>query len=85
MDLGKWANFFNATGKSILIENCHWGNTLPTATECPYNYFRSSSDIRASYDVVMHNLMTVPPIAAKKLSRPGCWAYVFCFMIFIST
>ena len=77
MDLSKWANYFNATGKSILIENCHWGDTLPTATECPYNYFRSSTDIRASYDVVMHNLMTVPPIAEKKLSRPGCWAYVF--------
>jgi hypothetical protein len=26
-DLTQWAGLFEAAGKSILIENCHWGNT----------------------------------------------------------
>lgn len=75
LDLAMWASLFNATGKSILIENCHWGRTLPTATWCPWNYFRSSNDIRASYEAVVSNLLTTVPIAAQGLSRPSCWAY----------
>ena len=31
-DLTLYADLFNKTGKSILIENCHWGGTVPNAT-----------------------------------------------------
>ena len=73
-DLDLYAALFNATGKSILIENCHWGGTVPNATWCPWNYFRSSGDIRASYDSVVSNLQTTIQWATQGLSKPGCWA-----------
>ena len=101
-DLSQYAALFNATGKSILIENCHWGGTVPNATwcvsprdgervrvtgttvrsltklptplsrprRCPWNYFRSSGDIRASYDAVVSNLQTTIQWAKSGLSEP---------------
>ena len=116
LDLTLYAQLFNNTGKSILIENCHWGGTIPNATcekplpsllfrrrrdqppltfnptnpyehrdphvpnhktptGCPWNYYRSSGDIRASYDAVVGNLQTTIPLAQQGLSTPGCWAY----------
>jgi len=75
LDLQKWSDLIDATGKAILIENCHWGDTIPNATWCPWNYYRSSGDIRANYESVVKNLMTTVPLAKKGLSYPGCWAY----------
>jgi hypothetical protein len=74
-DLTLYASLFNATGKSILIENCHWGGTVPNATWCPWNYFRSSGDVRASYSSIVGNLQTTIQWAKSGLSQPGCWAY----------
>ena len=84
-----WYALMNATGRQILIENCHWGGTVPGQTtgdgpctgttmpsNCPYNFFRSSGDIRANWGSMTKNLMTTikyqgdPP-----LSRPGTWSY----------
>jgi len=75
LDLTLYAALFNATGKSILMENCHWGGTVPNATWCPWNYFRSSGDIRASYDAVVGNLQSTIQWAKAGLSKPGCFAY----------
>mmetsp|Transcript_11084 Transcript_11084/g.18109 ORF Transcript_11084/g.18109 Transcript_11084/m.18109 type:complete len:416 (-) Transcript_11084:142-1389(-) len=75
LDLQKWSDMINQTGHSILIENCHWGGTVPNATWCPWNYYRTSGDIRASYESVIANLMTTVPFAKQSLSTPGCWAY----------
>merc|ERR1719469_716569 len=58
-----------------MIENCHWGATVPTATWCPWNFYRTSGDIRASYGSVVQNLLTTTGFARRGLSRPGCWAY----------
>jgi hypothetical protein len=66
---------FEAVIRPLLIENCHWGGTVPNATWCPWNYFRSSGDIRASYDAVVGNLQTTIQWAKAGLSYPGCWAY----------
>jgi alpha-galactosidase len=74
-DLQKWSDLIDKTGKTILIENCHWGETLPNATWCPFHYYRTSGDIRANYESVIDNLMTVVPLAKQQLSTPGCWAY----------
>lgn len=67
-------------GKAIMVENCHWGRTipdrsLPPAQGCPWNFYRSSGDVRASYASIRGNLATTIPLAAKNLSYPGCWAY----------
>jgi len=74
-DLQKWSDLLNATGQSILIENCHWGDTIPTTDYCPYNYYRSSGDVQANYDSIISNLMSTVDLAKKNLSYPGCWAY----------
>jgi len=71
------------SGKDIMVENCHWGSkypfkpdrTKPAAEGCPWNFYRTSGDVRASYASIMHNLGTVTPLAAQNLSYPGCWAY----------
>ena len=73
-DLDLYASLFNATGKAILIENCHWGGTVPNATWCPWNYFRTSGDVRANYGSIVGNLQTTIQWAKTGLSAPGCWA-----------
>mmetsp|Transcript_11142 Transcript_11142/g.16365 ORF Transcript_11142/g.16365 Transcript_11142/m.16365 type:complete len:454 (-) Transcript_11142:228-1589(-) len=85
-----WAELLNATGRHIMIENCHWGGTVPgdyngdapcngletMPSDCPYNFFRTSGDIRNNWHSMFFNLQTTidyqgdPP-----LSRPGAWAY----------
>jgi hypothetical protein len=55
-DLDLWAGLLNSTGRPYLIENCHWGDTIPNATWCPWSYYRSSGDIRANYGSIMGNL-----------------------------
>ena len=75
LDLDKWASMFNASGNPILIENCHWGNTIPTPTWCPWNTYRTSGDVRASYESVINNLMSTVKFAKLGLSNPGCWSY----------
>ena len=42
---------------------------------CPFNMYRSSTDIRAVWGSVLVNLNTIPPLADARLSGPGCWAY----------
>jgi len=74
-DLDLWAELFNKTGRPVLIENCHWGQTIPNATWCPWNYFRTSGDVRANYGSIISNLNTVTKFLEQKLTRPGCWAY----------
>lgn len=75
MDLDTWAGLINKSGRPVVIENCHWGGTVPNATWCPWNFYRSSGDIQASYGSMVGNLMTTVQWAQKNLSGPGCWAY----------
>jgi len=75
LDLDLWAKLFNESGRSIMIENCHWGRTIPTATWCPWNLYRTSGDVRASYGSIVANLQSTVKFATANLSRPGCWAY----------
>lgn len=75
LDLQKWWDLFEASGKAVMVENCHWGLTLPNATWCPWSYYRSSGDVRATYSSIVSNLNTVFPLATQNLSTPSCWAY----------
>ena len=80
-----WASLMEASGRPILVENC--GNTHPpTVTpdaawghggQCPYNWFRTSTDINPSWASIMNNLASTTPFqdVRKPLSRPNCWAY----------
>jgi alpha-galactosidase len=72
-----------ASEKPILVENCHWEIVppfrpvpdVPPAEGCPWNFYRTSQDVRASFASVMHNLHTTIHLAENNLSYPGCWAY----------
>eukprot|EP01059_Diplonema_ambulator_P031670 TRINITY_DN588_c0_g3_i1.p1 TRINITY_DN588_c0_g3~~TRINITY_DN588_c0_g3_i1.p1 ORF type:complete len:430 (+),score=134.63 TRINITY_DN588_c0_g3_i1:49-1338(+) len=85
-----WAELLNQTGTAIMIENCHWGETVPGQTtgdapcsglgspsDCPYNFYRTSGDIQANFDSMFRNLQTVAKFTNTDppLSRPGSWAY----------
>lgn len=75
-DLQRWADLITAQSpEPVLVENCHWGWTLPNASWCPFNYYRTSTDARPTFGSVLNNLYSVPPLAAQNLSTPGCWAY----------
>ena len=75
LDLDKWASLLNKTGRPVMIENCHWGRTVPTETWCPWNFFRTSGDVRASYGSVVGNLQTTVQWAQKNLSRQSTNQY----------
>lgn len=81
-----YAELMNATGKSFLIENCHWGectdddtSSCPTPNRdwCPMNFFRTSGDVRESWNAWIRNLLTTVPFLDKDvpISGPSCWAY----------
>ena len=82
-DLVTFNKYITELGKPIMVENCHWGSvrpfkpdpSLPPAEGCPWNFYRSSGDVRASYASVLHNLATIAPLHQSNLSYPGCWAY----------
>jgi len=77
-DMQLWDDVIKASGKAVLVENCHWGSKVPfkpNATWCPWNLYRTSGDVRANYGSVVGNLQTAISYAAQNLSTPGCWAY----------
>ena len=58
--------------------------SLPPAEGCPWNFYRSSGDVRASYASVLGNLATVMPLHKANLSYPGCWAYPGAYVVRLS-
>ena len=79
-DLTVWEQELSATGRSFVIESCHWGVAtgpgvgVPNATWCPFSFYRTSGDIEANYGSVISNLQTVVQWATKGLSGPGCYS-----------
>lgn len=61
--------------KSLIVENCHWGRTVPTWNWCPFHTYRTGDDIMPTYASVVSELSRVSHYADSKLSGPGCWAY----------
>jgi alpha-galactosidase len=77
-DMQLWDDIFKAANKAVMVENCHWGSKVPyepNATWCPWNFYRSSGDVRASFSSIIGNLNTVTKFSHRNLSYPGCWAY----------
>uniref|UniRef100_A0A7S2JDP7 Alpha-galactosidase n=1 Tax=Haptolina brevifila TaxID=156173 RepID=A0A7S2JDP7_9EUKA len=82
-DMALWDELIKAsaatTGRSsIMVENCHWGSKVPykpTADWCPWNFYRTSGDVRANYGSVVGNLDSTVKYSSQNLSYPGCWAY----------
>jgi alpha-galactosidase len=82
-DMQLWDDIIKATPATsgrdaIMVENCHWGSKVPykpNATWCPWNFYRTSGDVRAVYSSVVSNLHSTIQYAQQNLSYPGCWAY----------
>jgi len=82
-DLVFYNKYIKEAGKAVMVENCHWGTVKPfkpdptvdPAEGCPWNFYRSSGDVRASFASVMFNLASTVPLSQQNLSYPGCWAY----------
>lgn len=78
-DMQLWDDVFKADGgKPVMVENCHWGRRPPfepNATWCPWNFYRTSGDVKATYSSVIGNLNSVGKFNSRNLSYPGCWAY----------
>jgi len=82
-DMDLWHELITATppttGRAaVMVENCHWGSRKPfepTPTWCPWNFYRTSGDVRANYGSVVGNLQSVTKFSSRNLSYPGCWAY----------
>jgi len=77
-DMQLWDDVVKASGGPVMVENCHWGSKVPyepNATWCPWNFYRTSGDVRAKYASVIGNLGSVTKYSAQNLSTPGCWAY----------
>jgi len=82
-----YAELMNTTGKSFLIENCHWGvvtmddtSSVPTREWCPMNFYRTSGDIRETWNSWTRNLLTVVPFLnlTDPLSMPSWCVFWFC-------
>jgi len=88
-NLSWWYALINATGRPMLIENCHWGGDNPSGSDetgpcsgtsdisqCPFNLYRTSGDITNTWASMFSNLQSVIPyLGNPPLSRPGAWAY----------
>lgn len=74
--MAKWRDAINATGRKILISNCHNGcetddGLLPSYCRATANMWRSSRDISSHWDSVMYNLDTLKSRGAN--GQPGGW------------
>lgn len=78
-DMQLWDDVFKADGGApVMVENCHWGSKKPyepTRDWCPWNFYRTSGDVRARFSSVIGNLNSVTKFSDRNLSYPGCWAY----------
>ena len=78
LNMTRYAELFNQTGRSILIENCHQGQNFTDGGDpdqmgvgwCPYNLFRTSGDIINVWDRVIENVMSTTQFLTAP-SGPG--------------
>ena len=78
LNMTLYAELFNKTGRPIMTENCHAGENFTDGGTpgqmgpgwCPYNFFRSSGDIKSVWDRVIANLLSVTKflVASKTVS-----------------
>ena len=81
-DMSEWTVRLNATGRRVMVEQCHWGRDLPTAASCPSNYWRASGDATHHWGSLVSNVNATAYLGGTLgLSRPGCWGYADMLMV----
>jgi len=77
LDFDLWQTMFRKTNQPVMIENCHWGWTVPTKDWCPFHMFRVSKDIMTRRTSWYENLQRMVKFSDwdEPISGPDCWAY----------
>lgn len=89
MNMSLWAGLINATGRPMMMENCHnapswWSPGADAATTCDSNMWRSGGDIGNGFGGALseahqwfakNNISASHPWGEVPISRPGCWGY----------
>ena len=66
----------SSDSSQVALSLFFFAETVPAnQSDCPYSYYRTSGDIKASYTSTMENLQTVIKFVDKNLSFPGCFAF----------
>eukprot|EP00854_Cymbomonas_tetramitiformis_P014975 gene14975-17701_t len=76
-----WAELLNATGRSVMIENCHQGGIGPgmndpngnctglgSPSDCPYNFWRTGGDPEPGWGTIMRELNSLRKVVNKHYS-----------------
>ena len=74
--MSEWARLANASGRRIVLENCHQGGLIPgqiipgqhcdgREAECPYHVFRTSDDIYNHWENAINNINSVTPYLSQ--------------------
>lgn len=72
-NLSRWAELLNASGRPVLVENCHQGAEGPgvddpnvgrctglgAVSDCPFNFWRTTGDPEPSWGTIMRELNTL--------------------------
>ena len=83
-NMTRYARAMQATQHNFTIEDCHWGqcsedddSSCPTSDWCPFNMFRTSTDINNAAFGWWRNLQSTRRFQdlTAPLSQPYCWAY----------
>jgi alpha-galactosidase len=85
-NLTVWADLINASGRPMMIENCHWGGDAPYVLDdttgelwCPYNIYRAGMDVAPhSWQSFMNNLDSITRQLNKQTfapAGPGNWPH----------
>lgn len=82
-NMTRWAELLAATGKPVLLENCHQGGLVPGqvmpgqdctgdvgVSDCPYHLYRTSDDIYNDWDRVINNINSVRPYLSSDDGTP---------------
>jgi len=71
-NLSKWRELLNATGRPVMVENCHQGAEAPgmddkndetsnctgltAVSDCPFNFWRTTGDPEPGWGTIMREL-----------------------------
>ena len=78
-NMSRWSELLAATGKRIVLENCHQGGLVPGQRipgqqcegkaadrgDCPYHVYRTSDDIYNSWLHIINNINSVTPYLSQ--------------------
>ena len=88
-NLTLWAELLNATGRPVMVENCHQGGDGPgmvrdagatgnctgltPVSDCPFNFWRTTGDPEPGWATIMRELNTLRPAPIPAYGNNTKW------------